>query len=292
MIYTVIPTFFTEDNKIDIESILLHINYQIKNGINNIVILGTTSEACTLSLEEKISIATTVKEKFEEEINLVIGISGNNTKDVIDEVQIFNCLANCLMVSAPYYNKPSQEGLYQHFKAIFDSTERKDYIIYNVPSRCGVNIEPETISRLFKEYPMIKGIKEASGSIEQVMKIRSLCDIKIYSGDDALTIPFMSVGAEGVISVVSNIIPSEMKYIVDNFIKGDIKEANNAFYKIYCLIKLCFIESNPVPIKYMINKMCFYKRPNVRLPLVGLTNINKIIIDNLINTTIVLKDFI
>jgi len=291
MIYTVIPTFFTEDNKIDIESILLHIEYQIKNGIPNIVIHGTTSEACTLSLEERIFIATTVKEKFDEEINLVIGISGNNTKDVVDEVQIFNCLANCLMVSAPYYNKPSQEGLYQHFKSIFDSTERKDYIIYNVPSRCGVNIEPETISRLFKEYPMIKGIKEASGSVEQVIKIRSLCNIKIYSGDDALTIPFMSLGAEGVISVVSNIVPFEMKYIVDNFMKGDIKEANITFYKIYNLIKLCFIESNPVPVKYMINKMCFYKRPNVRLPLVELTDNNKLIINKQINTSIDFKEF-
>ena len=138
---------------------------------------------------------------------------------------------------------------------------------------------------------MIKGIKEASGSVEQVIKIRSLCNIKIYSGDDALTIPFMSLGAEGVISVVSNIVPFEMKYIVDNFMKGDIKEANITFYKIYNLIKLCFIESNPVPVKYMINKMCFYKRPNVRLPLVELTDNNKLIINKQINTSIDFKEF-
>jgi 4-hydroxy-tetrahydrodipicolinate synthase len=192
------------------------------------------------------------------------------------------------MLSPPYYNKPSQEGIYQHYKKIIESIN-KDFMIYNVPSRCGVNIEPETISRLYTDFVKIKAIKEASGSIDQVIKIKSLSNIEILSGDDGLVLPFMSVGAVGIISVVSNIVPREMNTIIEHFNNGKNTEAIKMFYKIHKLIKLCFIESNPVPLKYIINKLNFNILPKVRLPLVYLSQNNRLIIDEHINDNSIIK---
>jgi len=200
-VITVIPTFFTIDNRIDHNAIVNHINKQTNSGIKQIVIFGTTSETSTLSDLEKTSILNSIKGGINEKIKIIIGLSGNNTPDIVKEARKLEESCDAFMLSAPYYNKPSQEGIYQHFKQIV-STINKDFIIYNVPSRCGVNIEPETIARLFIDFPNIKAIKEASGSIQQVIKIKSLCNIKILSGDDELTLPFMSIGACGVISVI------------------------------------------------------------------------------------------
>jgi 4-hydroxy-tetrahydrodipicolinate synthase len=277
MIYdviTVIPTFFDSNNEIDMVSIKKHIDYQINNGIQTIVILGTTSETPTLTQKEKILIVENICNEYRNKLSIIIGVSGNDTESVLEEAKLYETYGNAIMISAPYYNKPSQEGLYQHFYKII-STIKNKFILYNVPSRSGVNIEPTTISRLYNDFPFkITAIKEASGSIEQVMKIKSLCKIKILSGDDALVLPFMSVGAEGVISVVSNVVPSEMLLMVSHFKEGNLMESNKIFYELYDLIKLCFIESNPVPVKYILSKT-MNSLPNVRLPLVGLENKNK-----------------
>ena len=152
---------------------------------------------------------------------IVIGIGGIITNDVIVEANHFMHYCHALMVSAPYYVKPSQEGIYQHFISIISAID-KEFIIYNVPSRCGVNIEPETVARIYHHSYNVKAIKEASGSIDQVIQIRKLCKISILSGDDALTLPFMSVGGSGVISVISNIFPKEMNLIVSAFEKNGI----------------------------------------------------------------------
>jgi len=277
MIYdviTVIPTFFDSNNEIDMVSIKKHIDYQINNGIQTIVILGTTSETPTLTQKEKILIVENICNEYRNKLSIIIGVSGNDTESVLEEAKLYETYGNAIMISAPYYNKPSQEGLYQHFYKII-STIKNKFILYNVPSRSGVNIEPTTISRLYNDFPFkITAIKEASGSIEQVMKIKSLCKIKILSGDDALVLPFMSVGAEGVISVVSNVVPSEMLLMVSHFKEGNLMESTKIFYELYDLIKLCFIESNPVPVKYILSKT-MNSLPNVRLPLVGLENKNK-----------------
>jgi len=277
-VITVIPTFFTHDNLIDHNAILNHINNQINSGIKTLVLFGTTSETCTLSDLEKRTIIDSLKGYINDKINIIIGLSGNNTSEVLKEAHKLENSCDIFMISAPYYNKPSQEGLYQHFKTIV-SNIKKDFIIYNVPSRCGVNIEPETVARLFNDFPNIKAIKEASGSIQQVIKIKSLCNIHILSGDDELTLPFMSIGATGVISVISNILPTEMIIMVDQFKNNNILEAQNIFYSIQKIIKLAFIESNPVPIKYLINKTNSLINDKVRLPLVRLSNESKIIID-------------
>jgi 4-hydroxy-tetrahydrodipicolinate synthase len=273
-VITVIPTFFNKNNEVDYNLILEHIEKQYLAGIKSIVILGTTSETPTLSLEEKLSIATYVYSKFHNDLQIIIGVGGFNTNDVVKEAQLFESFCDALMLSAPYYNKPSQEGLFQHFSQVISQTA-KDYVLYNVPSRCGVNLEPETIARLANKFPQIKAIKEASGSIEQVIKIKSLCDIDILSGDDALTLPFMSLGAKGIISVVSNVIPNQMLEIVTCFNEGHHLEALNIFYKYYNLIKLCFIESNPVPVKYMLELKNHTSMSTVRLPLIQLSQESK-----------------
>ena len=294
-VITVIPTFFTNDNLIDHNAIVNHIKKQIECGIKTIVIFGTTSETCTLTDVEKINIINsmetytlsevvekiTIINSISDKVNIIIGLSGNNTDKVLKEAEKLENLCDAFMISAPYYNKPSQEGLYHHFKEIV-SNINKDFIIYNVPSRCGVNIEPETIARLYNDFKNIKAIKEASGSIQQVIKIKSLCEIKILSGDDELTLPFMSLGATGVISVISNIIPKEMIYIVDQF-NNNILEAQNKFYEIQKLIKLAFIESNPVPIKYLCKKFDNNVNDKVRLPLYELSNESKEIINKYLN---------
>ena len=273
-VITVIPTFFNKNNEVDYNLIMEHIEKQYLSGIKSIVILGTTSETPTLSLEEKLSIATYVYSKFHNDLHIIIGIGGFNTNDVVKEAQLFESFCNALMLSSPYYNKPSQEGLFQHFSQVISQTSR-DYVLYNVPSRCGVNLEPETIARLANTFPQIKAIKEASGSIEQVIKIKSLCNIDILSGDDALTLPFMSVGAKGIISVVSNLIPKQMLEMVTHFNKGHHLEASDIFYKYYTLMKLCFIESNPVSVKYMLELENHISMATVRLPLVQLSHDSK-----------------
>jgi 4-hydroxy-tetrahydrodipicolinate synthase len=291
-VITVIPTFFTNDNRIDHNAIVNHINKQINNGIKQIVIFGTTSETSTLSDLEKTSILNSIKGSIDEKTKIIIGLSGNNTPDVLKEARKLEDSSDAFMLSAPYYNKPSQEGLYQHFKHIVTNI-KKDFIIYNVPSRCGVNIEPETIARLYNDFNNIKAIKEASGSIQQVIKIKSLCNITILSGDDELTLPFMSIGASGVVSVISNIAPTEMIYMVEQFKNNNILEARSTFYTIQKLIKLAFIDSNPVPIKYLLNRTNNFINEKVRLPLVELNIESKVIINNYLDAKKILdKDYL
>jgi 4-hydroxy-tetrahydrodipicolinate synthase len=276
-VITVIPTFFTDDNEVDYDAISKHIEKQYESDIRTIVILGTTSETPTLNLEEKINIASMVWESFHEKMNIICGVGGFNTPDVFKEACALESFCNAIMISAPYYNKPSQEGIYQHMSHIISNLD-KDFVLYNVPSRCGVNMEPETIARIFNEHKNVKAIKEASGSVEQVIRIKSLCNICVMSGDDALTLPFMSVGATGVISVASNAIPRQMLMMVNAYTSGNFSVAKDVFYKWYPIMKLCFIESNPVPIKYILHKFNNsnqHNYENVRLPMVKLSNQSK-----------------
>lgn len=283
-VVTVIPTFFDESNNVDIIQIKKHINKQIESGIQTIVILGTTSEAPTLTLEEKIMIINSVYDDFKDKVSIIVGVGGFDTKSVIDEIKSYNGLYHALMISAPYYNKPTQEGLYQHFSHII-STIRRPTILYNVPSRTGVNIEPETIAKLYQNFKNeIIGVKEASGSIQQLIKTKSLCDVNILSGDDELILPFMAVGAIGVISVVSNIVPEEMLLMVEHFKEGNRIEARKIFYELYKLIKICFIETNPVPLKFLLSEINKEILPKVRLPLVELQETNKKLFYNFLDS--------
>jgi 4-hydroxy-tetrahydrodipicolinate synthase len=275
-VITVIPTFFNEDESIDYLSIHRHIVEQINNQIKTIVILGTTSETPTISIEERISIATFVFDNFSTNVTIVVGLGGNNTREMLNELQYLEQRCHAIMISQPYYNKPSQEGIFQHYKLLTEST-RKNIIIYNIPSRCGVNIEPITIKRICETCPNIIAIKEASGNLEQMIQIIDSCPphVKLYSGDDGLILPVLSIGGVGVISVVSNIVPKDVINIIDNF-ESNLLCSQLSFYKIKPLIKFCFVESNPVPLKYVMS--IINNKPSlalVRLPLVELTQESK-----------------
>ena len=275
-VITVIPTFFNDDFSIDYQSMKSHINDQIERGIETIVILGTTSEAPTLSLEERVQVAEFVFNNFSKNLSIIVGLGGNNTKEMIHELKLIEPFANLIMISQPSYNKPSQEGIFQHFKILIESTERQ-IIIYNIPSRCGVNINPTTVQKITELTNRVVAIKEASGDLSQMMQVREQCpNLELYSGDDGLVLPVLSIGGVGVISVVSNILPEVVLSMIHEYFQGNLSRSQNYFYQLRPYIKFCFIETNPVPVKYMLSVLSNKKSlANVRLPLVELTNESK-----------------
>jgi 4-hydroxy-tetrahydrodipicolinate synthase len=275
-VITVIPTFFHDDSSVDYESIKLHIKDQIDRSIETIVILGTTSEAPTLSLEERVQIAEFVFCNFNKYLTIVVGLGGNNTKEMIHELKLIEPFANLIMISQPSYNKPSQEGIFQHYKNLIQSTERQ-IIIYNIPSRCGVNINPTTVQKISQLTNRVVAIKEASGDLSQMIQIRELCpNLELYSGDDGIVLPVLSIGGVGVISVVSNILPEIVLSMINEYFLGNLSIAQKHFYNLRPFVKFCFIETNPVPVKYMLSVLSEKESlANVRLPLVGLSNESK-----------------
>uniref|UniRef100_A0A6C0EB12 4-hydroxy-tetrahydrodipicolinate synthase n=1 Tax=viral metagenome TaxID=1070528 RepID=A0A6C0EB12_9ZZZZ len=274
---TAIVTPFNDDLSIDYESFdnIIDMNF---NSYCGVVLFGTTGETSTVSTEEK-EYALNRYSTHKYKNRFVVGIGGNNTAECIKlmnfalEKGFINFLA-----TTPYYNKPTQEGLFQHYSAI--STELGDrgrIIIYNVPSRTNVNILPETVKRLVDVYFNIYAIKEASGDMNQVIKLRCLCpSFKIYSGDDGLVIPIMAVGGYGLISVISNIYPEKISHLVEEcqVLYGFFEESvdTSSCFQIYAkydkFIRLLFSETNPSPIKYAMEKAGFISTPKVRLPLV------------------------
>lgn len=268
-LFSVIPTFFNNDMTVNKNKIEQHINEQINRGIKNIVILGTTSETPTLSLQEKFEIAVLVYENFKNRVNIVCGISGSNTIVVLDQINMFKDFCHCLMISPPCYNKPTQEGIYQHFCELLKNLE-KDVILYNVPGRTCVNMSVDLVCRLTKEFNIIVGIKEASGDLNQINELIIKSGIKVYSGDDKIALPVLSIGGAGLISVASNIYPEKMLDLVNNM----NKDIHNELYDIFNLL---FIESNPVPLKFILGD------PIVRLPLVELSGDSKRKINNSLN---------
>lgn len=277
-VYTVIPTFFTQNN-VNYDEIINFISFQIYYGIKNIVLLGTTSETPTLTNEEQCNIVYKVWEKFKGKINIIIGIGGNDTKVTIEKGLLLKDYCDAFMVTVPYYNKPTQDGIYKHFSSIANILNDKNILMYNIPSRCGVSMNPDTIVKLFNCYDNIKAIKEASGNVSISQEILNKCEIVVLSGDDSLTLPIMSIGGKGVVSVASNVTPSNILNLVNSFKNGNIKEAIEINNSLYNLFKILFIESNPVPLKYILKKIGFSKESTVRLPLVEITsheNINVI----------------
>jgi 4-hydroxy-tetrahydrodipicolinate synthase len=257
-------TPFNESKSIDFDSLINLVNY-IKNHIKYLVILGTTSEISTLNPSEKKEIINVIKTITN--IPLVIGVGGNNTLDVIKQIKEIKECKTILSV-CPYYNKPSQEGIYQHFRTISKNTD-KNIIIYNVPSRTGVNIEPETVINLAKKYRNIIAIKEASGDILQIYNLikNKPKNFQVISGDDNLVLPIILGGGSGVISVIAQAAPNTFAYMLKMLKKNNIKEAYKIYYKISTMINLIFKEGNPVGIKLLMNQINNTYKPYVRLPL-------------------------
>ncbi|MDR0985189.1 MAG: 4-hydroxy-tetrahydrodipicolinate synthase [Endomicrobium sp.] len=248
-VYTALITPF-KNNKIDFHALDLLLEKQLINGVQGIVPCGTTGESVTLEYEEYISILKFCVKKVNKKIKIIAGAGSNCTYKTVHLSKIAEDLGcDGVLVVSPYYNKPTQKGLYLHFKAINEAINIP-IIIYNIPSRSSINIEPKTIAKIFNDCKNVVGIKESSGSLNQVNDIKLLShNIVLFSGDDALTLPLLALGGVGVISVLSNIIPDKIVKLVKFFRMGNINEAMRIHYNLLPLIKVMFLETNPLPIK-------------------------------------------
>jgi 4-hydroxy-tetrahydrodipicolinate synthase len=244
------------------------IDFQIKNGTSGIVPCGTTGESATLNFDEHEAVIRITIEQVKKRVPVIAGTGSNSTDEAIMLTrQAAEAGADASLQVSPYYNRPTQRGLYEHFKAIAASV-KIPIILYNIAGRTGVNIEPETIARLARDCKNIVGVKEASGSLDQMSRIKLLCpkDFDLISGDDGLTLPVLSIGGTGIISVVANIVPKEVAEMVAAFEKGDLKKAKELHFKLLPLIKAVFLETNPIPVKTAMGLlgMC---EPGLRLPM-------------------------
>ena len=264
-------TPFKEDLTIDVEGLQSVVNYSIANGIDYLVILGTTAESATLSKPEKQLVIDTIIETNAERLPLVLGLGGNHTQAVIEELKTTNVSAFTAILSvSPYYNKPSQEGIYQHFAAISEVSE-KPIIVYNVPGRTASNIQPETVKRLATDFGNIVAIKEAAGDIVQAMNLIAMCpkNFLVISGDDMITLPMVLAGGAGVISVTGEGFPKEFSEMVKLGLNKKAEEAYKIHYKLAPAIDYIFEEGNPAGIKAVFKNLGICG-DTVRLPLVSI----------------------
>ncbi|MGE3312838.1 MAG: 4-hydroxy-tetrahydrodipicolinate synthase, partial [Limisphaerales bacterium] len=248
--YTAIVTPF-RDGKIDEEALRRLVRLQVKGGVDGIVPVGTTGESPTLDYEEHIRVVEVAVEAAAGKILVIAGTGGNSTKEAIELTREAERVgADASLQVGPYYNKPTPEGMYQHFREVARST-RLPLILYSIPGRCGIDISVDTVRRLAADCPTVVGIKEAGGNADRVSQLRAACGprFSILSGDDALTLPFMSVGAHGVVSVASNVAPKAVARMVDAFARGDLKGAIRAHERLHPLFRDLFIETNPIPVK-------------------------------------------
>ena len=266
-------TPFKEDFSVDVEGLKNVVDYNIDNGIDYLVVLGTTAESATLSTNEKQLVIDTIVGTNRGRLPLVLGIGGNNTAAVVEEIKATN-LSNfaAILSVSPFYNKPTQEGIYQHFKAI-SKASRKPIIIYNVPGRTASNIAPETVIRLANDFKNIVAIKEAAGDIVQAMKLIDGCpdDFLVISGDDMIALPMILAGGVGVISVIGEGFPKKFSEMVRLGLNKEVEKAYRIHYKLAPVIDYIFAEGNPAGIKAVLNK----KRKcgkTVRLPLVEISD--------------------
>lgn len=263
-------TPFKKDFSVDVEALKRIVNYQIDNGIDYMVVLGTTGEPATMNKEEKELVIKTVKETNNGRLPLVLGVGGNNTAEVVEELKTrdFTGFTAVLSVS-PYYNKPTQEGIYQHFKAIAEASPLP-VILYNVPGRTGSNMLPSTVIRLANDFKNVVAIKEAAGDIVQAMKLiqGKPKDFLVISGDDMVTLPMVLAGGAGVISVIAEGFPKEFSKMVRLGLERKVDEAYELHYQIADSIDMIFEQGNPAGVKEIF-KVLGLSENTVRLPLVN-----------------------
>ncbi len=275
-IITAMVTPMNEDRKIDFTSLEKLVNHLIDTGTDAILVAGTTGESPTLTHDEEVEIFKFVKEKASGRCKLIMGAGSNCTITAVQATKnAKEAGADAILSVVPYYNKPSQKGLIEHFGTIAQSTDLP-IILYNIPGRTGITMNPETIGQLAEKYKNIFAVKQSIPNMDIITETRRCCpeDFMIYSGDDSLTLPMMSVGAYGVISVASHIIGREMKSMINLFKSGRIAEATELHLKLYPLFKKIFMAPNPVPVKQCLEKMGLIKN-YVRRPLVELDNEEK-----------------
>jgi len=277
--YTAIVTPFKKSGQLDEPALERLIKLQVKGGVDGIVPVGTTGESPTLDYEEHVRVIELAVKFAGGRVKVLAGTGANSTSEAIYLTKAAEEVgADGSLQVAPYYNKPTQAGLYQHFRAIANATELP-LVLYSIPGRCGIEIGVDTVKHLAGECPNIVAIKEAGGSCDRVSQLRAALGrhFNILSGDDSLTLPFMSVGAEGVISVASNVIPREVCHMVDYFRSGRPDAALKLHAKYYPLFKDLFIETNPVPVKAALALMGLVEE-NYRLPLVPMSSANRTVL--------------
>ena len=272
-------TPFAKDGSIDISALDRLVEYQIKGGADFLCIMGTTAETPTLSTEEKAMLKQHLVERVAKRVPLLMGCGGNNTASVVCDLQTFDWSGiDGILSVCPYYNKPSQEGLYQHYAAIAKASPLP-VVLYNVPSRTGVNMTAETTLRLARDFENIVAIKEASGNIAQMDDIikNKPANFDVISGDDGITFPLITLGAVGVISVIGNALPSEFSRMVRLALRGEYSTSLTIHHKFTELFKLLFVDGNPAGVKAMLSEMGMIDNV-LRLPLVPtrLTTMEKI----------------
>jgi 4-hydroxy-tetrahydrodipicolinate synthase len=270
--YTAIVTPFKQ-GVIAYDDLRRLVEFQIKGGVDGLVPVGTTGESPTVDYEEHLEIIRSTIEVARGRVPVIAGTGSNSTKEACYLTQEADKAgADGMLLVAPYYNRPTQEGLYQHFARIADTTD-KPLMLYSIPGRCGVEISVGVIERLRARFPHVAHVKEAGGSVDRVDQIvQALGDaVTVLSGDDSLTLPFISVGAQGVVSVVSNYFPREVTQMTRHALANDFRKAGRVHRKLYPLFKAFFIESNPTPIKAAMARAGIIGSEDVRLPLVGLS---------------------
>lgn len=262
-------TPFKEDESVDYEVLGRLVDYQVQNGTDYLVVLGTTAETPTLTEEEKRNIIDLVVSHVRGRIPIVLGVGGNCTRNVVDQLKHGNFQGiDAILSVVPYYNKPSQEGIYQHYKAIAQAT-KLPIVLYNVPGRTGVNMTAETTLRIAREFKNVIAVKEASGNITQMDDIiKNKPDrFNVISGDDGITFPLLTLGAVGVISVIGNAFPREFSRMVRLALAGDYENSRLIHHRFTELFSLLFVDGNPAGVKSMLNMMGFIEN-KLRLPLV------------------------
>ena len=254
-----------KDGEVDYDKLGELVEYHIANGTNAIIPCGTTGESPTLTHIEHGEVVGKVIEVANGRIPVIAGTGSNNTSEAVSMTShAKEAGADGSLLITPYYNKPTQKGIYEHYKAILEEVDIP-IIVYNVPSRTGVSISPETVARL-AEFDNIVAIKEATGDIDQASQILNMCDITVLSGDDSLTLPIMSIGGKGVVSVLANILPREVSELTSSFLKGDIENAQRLHNRFFPVCKAMFIETNPIPVKTAM-KLLGRLNGEMRLPL-------------------------
>jgi len=266
-----------QDGEIDFQTLEELIDFQLNNGIDAIVPVGTTGESPTLSHDEHKQIIERIIEIVDGQVPVIAGAGSNSTAEAIELTAFAKKVgADATLQVTPYYNKPTQEGFYQHFKAIAEEVDLP-VVLYNIPGRCGAGMIPNTIARL-AEVENIVAIKEATGSLDQASEIALLCDITIISGDDSLTLPLASVGGKGVISVAANIVPADVKALTDLILEGDFASARQWHKKLFTLCKnMLTLATNPIPIKAAM-AMLNMAPEELRLPMTPLEDNKKAVL--------------
>lgn len=263
-------TPFKKDKSVDFPALARLVEYQIQNGIDFIVALGTTAETATLWPDEQVAVRDFIVERVAGRVPIVLGIGGNNTMAVVKAIRETNLAPFSAILSVvPYYNKPSQEGIYQHYKTIATECPDTPIILYNVPGRTGVNMAPATCLRLARDFGNVVGVKEASGNISQMDEIikNKPKDFMVISGDDGITFPLITLGAVGVISVIGNAFPREFSRMVRLALEGDYEQALKIHHRFTELFSLLFVDGNPAGVKCALHAMGFIEN-ELRLPLV------------------------